>query len=276
MTGINNLTEQQFLKSYDITKYDRPSVTTDIAVFSMFEKETMGHRRDSEHKLSVLLIKRGEHPYKDKWALPGGFLRSDETVEMCAMREIKEETNLSPNSIIPIGVFSNPDRDPRGRIISNSFASVISEQNVKVYGGSDAESAKWFSVDFKYNNDNYYTLLLTSDEEVITLQLKETNSAFANEKYEIISNSGLAFDHGKIIATALDTLKHQAENYDMIFSFLPDKFTLASLQRIMEILLGTSLLTANFRRKISSLVQETDEYTEGAGHRPARLFTRKD
>ena len=78
--------EARFLASYDITDYDRPSIATDIAVFSMFSRDAENHRKDSEPKLHILLIRRGEHPFKNFWALPGGFLRPDETVEVCACR----------------------------------------------------------------------------------------------------------------------------------------------------------------------------------------------
>lgn len=270
-----NITEEQFLSCYSVEDYERPSVTTDIAVFSMFSKKVDCHRKDAEQELSVLLVKRGEHPYINKWALPGGFLRSDETIEECALRELKEETNISPVSIIPVGVFSNPDRDPRGRIISNSFASVISEANVKVAGGADATDAKWFSVDFKICPDGKCYLSLENGEEKIFYELKQTNSNYANTRFQVISGGDLAFDHAKIIVAALAELRKKAKNPEVAFDFLPKRFTLASLQRVQETLLGTSLLTANFRRKISGLVEETDEYTEGIGHRPARLFKKK-
>lgn len=267
--------EKLFLKSYNIENFERPSVATDIVVFSMFAKSSECHRKDDEPELSVLLVKRGEHPYMNKWALPGGFLRSDETLEECALRELKEETNLSAASIIPVGVFSNPNRDPRGRIISNAFASIISEENVKLMSGTDAIQTTWFSVDFKLVDKQRYNLTLKNGNEKIFVELQQRDIRYANSKFDIVSNSGLAFDHAKIIATALSDLKEKAANIEFVFDFLPEKFTLASLQKVQETLLGISLLTANFRRKIADLVEETDESTSGAGHRPARLFTRR-
>ncbi len=272
----NGLSEQQFLAAYDIKKYDRPSVTTDIIVFSMFSREAECHRRDAEHDLSVLLIRRGEHPHIGKWALPGGFLRSDETVEECAVRELKEETGITPAAILPVGVFSRPGRDPRGWVISNAYASVVSEEDLSLISGSDAVEAKWFSVDFRSGGEGRHILVLDSGDEKISAELKEQDGIFSNSEFEIVSNSGLAFDHAGIIGVAMNELRKKAENLDIVFDFLPEKFTLASLQRVQETLLGISFLTANFRRKISGLVEETDEYTEGAGHRPARLFKRKD
>ena len=267
--------EELFLSSYNINNYDRPSIAADIVVLSTYGKKSESHRKDSEPMLSILLIKRGEHPYKNSWALPGGFLRADETIEECAYREIAEESGLIPVSLMPVGVFSKPDRDPRGRVVSIAFVSVISEDNVKVSGGYDAIDAKWFDVSFKFEEDKIFKLELTCGDEKIYAELKENETRFGSTDFEIISDTALAFDHAKIIATALSSLRSKAENLSVAFDFLPERFTLAALQRVQETLLGVSLLTANFRRKIAGFVEETDEYTEGVGHRPARLYKRK-
>ncbi len=270
------LTEEKlFFSSYSMNDYERPSIATDIAVFSMFDEESDSHRKDAESKLHVLLIKRGEHPFKNKWALPGGFLKADETVEECALREIKEETNLEPISLLPIGVFSKPDRDPRGRIVSNAFASVVNAETVKISGGGDAIMAQWFEVDFKSLGENRFSIDFINGDEKIRVELLETERKFGKSQFEIQKDTGLAFDHSKIIATALLVMRSEAERFDITFDFLPEKFTLAALQKVQETLLNDTLLTANFRRKTASLVEETDEFTEGAGHRPARLFKRK-
>lgn len=212
----------------------------------------------------------------NKWALPGEFLKATETIEECALREITEETNLVPVSLMPIGVFSEPDRDPRGRIISNAFVSIVDEENVKIMGGDDALDAKWFNVNFQIDDSDVFRLELSCNDEKIVAELRVKETHFGTTSFEILNNTGLAFDHVKIIATALTTLRNEAENLNITFDFLPDKFTLASLPKVQETLMGISLLTANFRRKIAGLVEETDEFTEGAGHRPARLFKRKE
>lgn len=266
--------EKQFLSEYDINEYDRPSVTTDIAAFSVYTEKEDCYRRNPEHKLSVLLVKRGEHPFLNSWALPGGFLKADETIEECALREITEETGVIPVSLMPVGVFSEPDRDPRGRIISNAYTSVISEEQV-VKGGSDAADASWFDVAFVSVGRGTYSLSLKCGNTELTSVLKEKRNKFGRPFFETEENNGLAFDHAKIIATALMVLRSEAEKFEVVFDFLPEKFTLNSLQRVQETLLGISLLTPNFRRKIADYVEETDEYTEGAGHRPARLFSKK-
>ena len=271
----DNISEAEFLKNYTVASYERPSVTTDIVVLSMSEKESDCHRKDAEPVLEILLIKRGEHPFKNSWALPGGFLRPDETIEECAVRELSEETGFIPVNIIPVGVFSEPDRDPRGRVISNAFASVVFEDETEVCGGGDAVVARWFTLKILSERDDMINLTLKNDDYEIVVELKKVYSKLCHESYEIISSTGLAFDHGKIILKAMNKLRKQADDINLAFEFLGERFTLSALQKVQEILIGKSLLTANFRRKISALVEETDEYTVGAGHRPARLFKRK-
>ncbi|MGN0670501.1 MAG: NUDIX hydrolase, partial [Oscillospiraceae bacterium] len=266
--------EELFLSAYNINNYDRPSVACDIAAFAIRTSDDDNYRKDGSAKLSLLLIKRGEHPFVNKWALPGGFLRADETVEECALREITEETNVTPSAILPVGVFSKPNRDPRGRIISNAFASIITEENVKAMGGDDAIDAKWFDVDFECG-DGADILTLACGEIVLTAKLREKDRQFGETRFEIIQSDELAFDHAAIIAAALSKLRNCIGNFDIIFDFLPEKFTLASLQRVMETVGGISVLSANFRRKVSDFVEETDEFITGAGHRPAKLFKKK-
>lgn len=268
------MTEAEFLKNYDYKKYDRPSVTVDIAAFGVWGEAGETYRKDEEKTISLLLIKRGEYPFKDKWALPGGFLRGEETVEECAFREIREETSVEPRSLMPIGVFSETGRDPRGWIISNAFVSVISEEGVKTSSGDDAEDAKWFKCSLVEQENNLYKLILECETEKLSAIVEKTKVQFGRAEYKIIESNDLAFDHAKIIATAFSILKKVAEDFDILFDFLPEKFTLTGLQKVQETILGVPLLPANFRRKVEKYVQETDEYTSGMGHRPAKLFTK--
>jgi ADP-ribose pyrophosphatase YjhB (NUDIX family) len=273
--------EKEYLSQYNINKYERPSVTTDIAAFMIRSEESDNYKRDSENRLSILLVKRGVHPFMDCWALPGGFLKPDETVEECALREITEETNVVPVAILPVGVFSEPGRDPRGWIISNAFFSVITEESVKQVGGDDAADAQWFDVSFEKDNDGDYHLSLslrgnTALESIhLDAVLTKERTKFGKSIFLIKNSGGLAFDHARIIAEAVCLLRKYAQDFNTIFDFLPEKFTLNEVQKVQETILDISILPANFRRKINDYVIETDEYTQGAGHRPARLFKRK-
>lgn len=265
--------EEAFLSSYSIENYDRPSVTTDIVAFKIRSETGDTYRHNSKSKLSILMVKRGEHPYKNMWSLPGGFLKKDETVEECAYREIKEEANVSPVSLMPVGIFSNPNRDPRGRIISNAFLSIICD-DVKPEGGTDAIEARWFDVTFE-ETEGYFQLVLTSRDITLNSKLKKLNTIFKKTDFDVVEASDLAFDHASIIGTAITLLRDSSKDYDLIFDFLPEAFTLTALQDVVETIMNVALTPANFRRKISDYVEETEEYVTGAGHRPAKLFKRK-
>ena len=115
-------------------KYPHPAVTTDCVVFG-FDGPT----------LKILLIERGNEPYKGFWAFPGGFLNMDETAEHGALRELKEETGLELQNIKEFGTFSDVDRDPRERVISIAFFAITKISEVK--GGDDARKAQWFALD---------------------------------------------------------------------------------------------------------------------------------
>lgn len=267
--------EKDFLSSYNIEKYERPSVTTDITVFTVQKKKGEG-RKDPEMKLNILLVQRGEDPFVGQWALPGGFLRAGETVEECAFRNIKEKTGIEPIALMPVGVFSEPDRDPRGWILSNAFAFIASEDEIEIVNGARTMGAEWFEVELVQKENGFYSLTATFRDTVLSSILKEKGNKFGKKTFEIVENNGWAFDHAKIIASALSLLRNESKNIQLLFDFLPPKFTLAALQKVQETLTGTPLITPNFRRKIAEWVEETEEYTEGARHRPAKLYKRKE
>lgn len=267
--------EERFLENYNINDYERPSVTTDIAVFSIHKEQEDCYRKNPELRLKILLVKRGIPPFVGKWALPGGFLKPDENIYDCALRKIKEETGVVPVSLMPVGAFSDPGRDPRGWIISNAFTFVVSEEQISVVTGAGESEVAWFDVSFESVGNEGYSLVLSYGDDELSASLSETDFKFGFKKFEIVESCGLAFDHAKIIASALSTLRAASQNVRVALDFLPEKFTLAALQKVQETLTGESLIAANFRRKISELVEETSEFKEGAGHRPARLYRRR-
>lgn len=268
-------TEKEFLSEYKLSDYERPSVTTDIAAFMIRTEKSSNYRHIPKKQLSLLLIKRGGHPYKGMWALPGGFLQPNETVEECALREMEEETQIKPVSIIPVGVFSKPGRDPRGWIISNAFVSIISEESVKQSGSDDAEDAQWFDISFEPDENGLYILTLSYKDTVLKAVLREGKSHLGVTSFEIVDSPTLAFDHAEIIATALSALRFSAKNYEVIFDFLPEEFTLSALQKVQEAITNVAVMSGNFRRIVSVSVEETGGFVHGEGHRPAKLFRRK-
>lgn len=114
-------------------EYPRPAVSADIAVFSF---DGINFR--------ILLIRRGNEPHKGKWALPGGFLEMDETIENCASRELYEETSINSLSLEQFYTFSSIDRDPRGRVLTVAFWSLIENGLARISAGDDAVQAEWF------------------------------------------------------------------------------------------------------------------------------------
>lgn len=151
--------EKEYLKQYDITKYERPSVAADMAVFSVMNEQRGEEIRDRENyrklpqkKLKILLIKRGTYPYKDCWALPGGFCRKGEDVLAAAYRELYEETQVKYAYLDLVGTFGEEGRDPRGWIISNTFLALFDGEKCHLRAGSDAWDARWFDVEYEKEN----------------------------------------------------------------------------------------------------------------------------
>ncbi len=267
--------ENKFLSGYSLEDYERPSIATDVAVFSLQTDWDVQWRNDPVHAISVLLIRRGEHPFKDCWALPGGFLKKGETVEDCMLRELREETGLEPANMLPVNVYSQPDRDPRGWIISHAFVGISTEAEARLVPSTDAAEARWFRVSLEPQADGSFALLLQNREIQFHVKLEKVAAPVGGERFRVLESDGLAFDHGAIIGDAVALLRKHAEDIQTVFAFLPEKFTLSALQKVQETLMGITHLAPNFRRKIAAYVEETEEYTEGAGHRPARLFKRR-
>lgn len=269
-----SLDEAEFLEQYRLDDYERPSVAADVVTFAIRAESEESYRKNPKQHLSLLLIRRGVHPFCDAWALPGGFLQPTETIEQCAARELQEETGVAPTALRSVGVFSQPDRDPRGRILSVAFLSILTEENVRIMAGNDAAAAQWFDVTF-VETDTDAALTLRHDDTVLSAKLRKISGCSAAGAYEIAENDGLAFDHAAIIASAIAKLRRYGKNLEMVFDFLPEKFTLTQLQMVQETITDIAMVPANFRRKIAAEVQETNEFVTGAGHRPAKLFIRK-
>ena len=215
--------------TYDVTKYERPSVTVDVVIFSILDEQ-----------LKVLLIKRKGWPFEGMWAIPGGFVKMDESLEAAAYRELAEETNVTRDQVYieQLFTFGNPDRDPRTRVITVAYFALVAADQLDPQAADDAEDVAWFSV------------------------------------YDL---PPLAFDHVDILEYALTRLRYKLEYSAVGFQLLPEKFTLRELQDTYEIVLGTQLDKGNFRSKLrkTQVVEKVDGYRDTGG-RPARLYRFRD
>lgn len=266
---------EEYVKNYDDSKYEKPSVTADIVIFEIFDSKENNYRKISEKKMKVLLIRRGVAPFKNCYALPGGFVHPGETICEAAERELQEETNLTCDFLEQFGTYSNPDRDPRRWVISNGFMALISANHTEIKAGDDASEAKWFDISFKQFGDEWL-LSLEHEEVKICARLKETTSQWdVKKKFKTIESNDIAFDHQLIIADAIVQLRRWIAETHIAFRLLPEKFTLRELQQIHEAVLEKKLLVPAFRRKASTLVEDTGEMTRDAGHRPAVLYREK-
>ena len=205
-------------------QYARPAVTVDCVVFGLDDQD-----------LKVLLIQRDIEPFAGRWALPGGFVKMDETLEESALRELREETGLVKVFLEQLYTFGNPGRDPRERVVTVAYYALVKLLDHKVQAATDARDAAWFAVD---------------------------------------DLPKLCFDHDYIVETALKRLQGKVRYQPIGFELLPPKFSLTQLQRMYEIILERTLDKRNFRKKVLSLdiLQELDEVEQDVAHRAARLY----
>lgn len=283
----DGLTLEEFLNQYDSNKYEKPSVTVDPVIFTVANEEEDNYRKLPKKVLKVLLVRRSDHPFINCWALPGGFVDMDEDLDNAAYRELKEETNIEDIYMEQLYTWGKVNRDPRMRVISSSYLSLIDSSKVNIQAGSDADDVKWFSLKCQlvkeqktitengYIKEKIHQLTFKNHDEVLTSLIKTTKTLegrITSISREVIESKGIAFDHGMIIAYGLERIRSKIEYTDIAFNLMNEVFTLTELQNVYEIILDTELLKANFRRKIAPMVIETNQKTTTGGHRPSTLF----
>jgi 8-oxo-dGTP diphosphatase len=205
-------------------QYPRAALTVDCVVFGFDEAE-----------LKVLLIERGLEPFKGKWALPGGFVRVEETLDAAARRELEEEAGLKDVFLEQLYTFSAVERDPRERVVSVAYYALVKLAAHETRAATDAADARWFPIS---------------------------------------KVPDLAFDHAEILATALARLKAKVRYEPIGFELLPPEFTLSQLQHLYETVLGMELDKRNFRKKVLGydLLVPLKAKQKTGRHRPAQLF----
>ena len=211
-------------ENYNPARYERPSVTVDVVIFTLQERE-----------LHVLLVKRKHWPFEGRWAIPGGFVNMDESLELAARRELEEETGVRDIYLEQLYTFGEPKRDPRTRVISVAYIALVSADTQTLRVSDESIDVRWFPV-----------------------------RALPGP---------LAFDHDVILAAGLDRLRSKLEYTTLAFQLLPEVFSILELKHIYEQILGEDLDKGNFYRKIkdAKVLEDTGLRREGRG-RPTSLY----
>lgn len=206
-------------------EYQRPALATDCVIFGFDGGE-----------LKLLLLEREKEPFKNKWALPGGFVFMEETTETCAKRILLEKAGIKNMFIEQLYTFSDIDRDPRERIVSVAYYALVDKHIVELIAGRDTLKAEWF---------------------------------------ELSKLPKLAFDHGKIVKTAIQRLKGKVSYQPIGFELLNEKFTLTQLQALYEAILEAPIDKRNFRKKIlgMGLLKALDEKEKNVARKAARYYS---
>ena len=188
-----------------------------------------------EDGLKILLIQRASEPFRGQWALPGGFVHPDESLDDAARRELVEEAGVKDVFLEQLYTFGDPDRDPRGRVIAVAYFALVNLHEHRLHAATDADNAAWFGLD----------------------DVPE-----------------LAFDHARILETAIERLRGKVRYKPLGFELLPRKFTLSQLQHVYEAILDRQLDKRNFRKKVlgTELLTDLNVIEKDVAHRAARLY----
>jgi ADP-ribose pyrophosphatase YjhB (NUDIX family) len=224
--------EQEFLAHYNPNLYNRPSTSVDTVIFTVFDGA-----------LQVLLVQRGDYPFKGKWSLVGGFidLEQDLTLEDTAKRKLAEKTGVKTPYLEQCITIGNKHRDPRGWSVTTVYFALLSYEKITLQAGKGASEIKW--------------------------------SPISNEGV----SEDLAFDHHEILKLAIDRLRSKVLYTSLPAYLMPEKFTLRDLQTVYEIILDRQLEVKSFRRRMAKadILEETSQMRQDA-KRPARLYRLKD
>jgi 8-oxo-dGTP diphosphatase len=232
--------EAAFLASYDVTQFERPSLTVDVVLLAA-----------AEDGLSTLLVKRGEHPHKGRWALPGGFVRMPESLDAAAARVLEAKAGLSSVFLEQLYTFGDPKRDPRTRVVTVAYYALVDARRFDQAHGR---------------------------EDTTTARVRVPWEGEAGGPVELLGPEGaslaMAFDHEAIVGMAIKRLRGKLAYTAVGFQMLPREFTLLDLQRVHETVLGRALNKDSFRRKMlaSGDLDATGKAQKDVDHRPAELY----
>ena len=266
--------EEEFLKDYNSDDFEKLSMTTDILIVSVSSEEVDNYRKTDKKKMSILLVKRDNYPYKDKWCLPGGFIGIDEDLDQAPIRILKNETNVENVYLEQLYTFGSVKRDPRMRVVSTSYIALIDKNRLT---NNLSSNVSWFDITFYEEENNIVDIVLDNGNTTISFKIEKVLREQTTDRYsfKILENNSLAFDHPLVILSGIERLKNKIEYTDIVFNMMPEYFTLGELQQVYEVILGKKLLDPAFRRIIASKVEKTKKMKTGGGHRPSYLFRYK-
>ena len=267
--------EEEFLKDYDSNKFEKLSMTSDILIVSVSNEEVDNYRKTDKKKMSILLVKRHNYPFKDKWCLPGGFIDINEDLDESPKRILKKETNVENIYLEQLYTFGSINRDPRMRVVSTSYMALIDKNRLSNNLNSNAS---WFDIIGYEEKNNIVKITLSNGVDIVDFKISKTLRSQTTDRYSfnIVENNDLAFDHPLVILSGIERLKNKIEYTDIVFNMMPELFTLGELQQVYEVILGKKLLDPAFRRIIADKVEKTDKMKTGGGHRPSYLFRYKN
>lgn len=204
--------------------YEQPAVTVDLVIFTV-----------NDDTLKVMLVKRAEEPFADRWSIPGGFLKVSESLEEAALRVLKEKAGVENVYVEQLYTFGDPDRDPRARVITVTYFALIPWKD----------------------------LIPPPSDKVTDLMWAPVNRL-----------PKLAFDHKMIVEYAVKRLRAKASYSNIVYGLMPRQFRLSELQRMYEIIINGKLDKRNFRKRMlaTGLLQETGRKDTAGAHRPAMLY----
>lgn len=221
--------EREFLQRYNIHDFDVPLTTVDLVIFTLRQQQ-----------LHALLIRRGEHPCKGQWALPGGFIdiHRDEDLQATALRKLREKTGVETPYLEQLQGFGNRTRDPRGWSATFAYFALIANEDLAPVSGAGVDDAQWFAIE--------------------------------GEGVE----PALAFDHAHILQAAIQRLRAKVEYSSIPVYLLPAEFTLSELQRVHETVLGRTLDKSAFRKRMreGAFLEEIPGKMRHGSNRPAQLY----
>ena len=232
--------EQAYLEAYHPEDYPHPPVTVDIAALTAYA----GH-------LWALVIKRGNRPFRNSWALPGGFVRMTESLDQAASRVLAEETGVKDVYLEQLYTFGEPERDPRTRVISVAYYALIAWRKLQPLKPQRGSTLMKLSVVWSGETGGPVSLL---DEQG---QLQP-----------------IAFDHADILGMAVKRIRGKLDYVPIGFQLLPSRFTLRQLQEVHETIMNRTLNKDSFRRRMlaSGLLKATGKREEDVDYRPAELY----